>query len=400
MDTVAFILAGLRAVFGLLNLFFVPGFVISLVFFPRFTDMRLIERLAYSTVLSIASVMSLVLFIDVVLGVDTTPQNINLGLGIFSASLLLVWVCEIWYLSSNLPARVNQRFFGWYLAFQKYFSRSINSRRDRFTQTAMTTVIWHENVKSGRNHVEHSFLIDISKEIDIQRVDETQWKISGGALLPPPHPKTRYFELVIREYKEEGLSLIDDLQVYPVYVSGEPKSTIPGRRIKRTMPKITGRIYKKTDKAEIQWIYSHDFHLFAILFSQDTLGQMVDRILIKIDEIALSIKRGSRISSHVEETQKLKDEFDIVLERPRRIPSGMTMAAKYQESKAFTPPTESDRRQLLAEIVRDLHVQHVTPETFRSSDNMIINIKIPEKAGVEKIRDTIKELDGDDWLFE
>jgi hypothetical protein len=31
---------------------------------------------------------------------------------------------------------------------------------------------------------------------------------------------------------------------------------------------------------------------------------------------------------------------------------------------------------------------------------MIINIKIPEKAGVDKIRASIKELDGDDWLFE
>jgi hypothetical protein len=102
----------------------------------------------------------------------------------------------------------------------------------------------------------------------------------------------------------------------------------------------------------------------------------------------------------VEETQKLKDEFDIVIERPRRVPAGMAMAAKYQESKGFTLPTESDRRELLAEITRDLQVHHVTPETFRSSDNMIININIPERAGIDKIRATIKELDGDDWLFE
>jgi hypothetical protein len=400
MDIVTIIIEGSRVGFGFLNLLFVPGFVLSLVLFPRLTDLGVIQRLAYSTVLSIGSVIALVLFMDVVLGVDTTPRNISFGLGVFSASLLLIWICEIWYLSTNLPARLHRRFSAGYRAFQRYFSRSINSRRDRFTQTVMTGVVWHENVKSGRNHVDHSYLIDIGKEIEIQRVDENQWKIAGGPLIPPPHPKTRYFELAIREYKEDGVSLIDDLQVYPVVVTKKPEVTLTGRRIKRTIPTIVKRIYEKTQTAEIQWIYSHDFHLFAILFSHDTIGQMVDRVLIKLDEIAISIRSGSRVSSHVEETQMLRDEFDIVLERPRRVPARMTTAAKYQQMRVSTPPTESDRRQILAEITRDLHVHHVTPATFRSSDGGITKVKIPEKAGVDKIRTLIKDLDGDDWLYE
>jgi len=399
MDTVPLIIEGLRIVLGFLNLLFVPGFVLSLALYPRFTDLGLIQRLAYSTVLSISSVISLVLFMDVVLGVDTTSQHISFGLGVFTASLLVIWLCEIWYLSSSLPAKVHRKFSGSYQGLQNFFSRIINSRRDRFTVTAMTRVVWHENVPSDRNHVDHSYLIDVSEELEIQQVDEAKWKIAEGALLPPPYPRTRYFELVITEFREEGQSLIDDLNVYPVLVTKKPGVTLFGHSIRRGALKITGRIYEKTDTAEIQWIYSHDFHLFAILHSEDTLRQMVDRVLIKLDEIATSVKSGSRISSHIEETQKLKDEFEVVLERPRKVPSAPA-GSRRPEPRALARPTESDRRKLLAEITRDLHVHHVTPETFRSSDRMIADIKIPEKTGVDKILDSINELKDDDWLYE
>ncbi len=336
MDSITLVAEGLRVVLGFLNLLFVPGFVLSLVLFPRFTDMGVIQRLAYSTVLSISSVISLVLFMDVVLGVDTTPQNISLGLGMFSALMLLVWLCEIWYLSSTLPARVHEKVSGRYLSFRKYVSRIINARRDRFTPTALTRVLRHESIASDRNHVEHSYLIDVSEELDIHQVDETKWKIAEGALLPPPYPRTRYFELVINEFREEGQSLIDDLNVYPVTVAKKPDTS----RGRRSIPKITGRIYEKTDTAEIQWIYSHDFHLFAILHSEDTLRQMVDRVLVKLEEIASSVRSGSRISSHIEETQKLRDEFEIGPERPRRVPAPRKVPAGHAAPQDPCPDRE------------------------------------------------------------
>ena len=236
------------------------------------------------------------------------------------------------------PEKVHRRFSAGYQGFRKYFSRFINSRRDRFAETAMTRVVWHENVKSGRNQVDHTYLIDVSEEIEIQQVDEHKWKVSDRALLPPPHPKTHYFELVIREFKEDGVSLIDDLQVYPVLVAGKAG---PGQKKNRGALKIAKRIYEKSDTAEIQWIYSHDFHIFAIIHAEDTLKQMVDRVIAKLDEIVTSIKSGSRISSHIEETQKLKDEFETVLERPRRIPAGARGAAKPADSKGLYLP---DRR--------------------------------------------------------
>jgi len=400
MDTVTIIMGGLRVIVGLLNLFFIPGFAISLVFYPRFTDMGLIKRLACSTVLGICSGIAFTLCINVVLGVDATPGNISLGISVFSALLLVVWLCEIWYLMDGLPAKLHRNLSMRYQGPLKYFSRITNSVLDRFTTTVMTVVVYHENVKSGRNQIDHTYLIDIGEEIDIQQVDEYKWKVSERALVPPPHPRTRYFELVIREYKENGLSLIDDLQVYPVHVTRKHDVTFMGQCITRGSLKIAKRLNKKTDTVEIQWIYHHDFHLFAILHSEDNLGQIVDRVLAKLDEIAVSIKSGSRVSSHVEDTQNLKDELHLIFEKHPVTQISAAVSARHPESRIFVYPTEQDRRELQAEIVRDLNVHHLTPDTFRSSDRMITSIKIPEKRDFDKLKAAIEDIKDNDWLYE
>ena len=253
---------------------------------------------------------------------------------------------------------------------------------------------------SGRNHADHFYLIDIGKEIDIQRIDENKWKISENCLVPPPHPRTQYFELFIRVFMEDGTSLVDDVEVYPVHVTRKPDRTFMGIRIHRSSLKITGRIYEKTDTSEIQWIYTHDFHFYAILYSQDDLAQMVDRVLVKLDEIATSIQKGSRIPSHVELTQKLKDEFAIVPKTVRRIPEVPKFPVTYQRPRIIELPAESDRRALQAEIVRDLKVDQLTPATFRTDDRMIESIKIPDKTDVDTIKASLKEMEDDDWMYE
>jgi hypothetical protein len=410
MDSVTIIVDGLRMVLVFLNLLFIPGLAVSLAFFPRFTDMGLTKRLVWATILSIGVVIASVLFMDFILGVNATAQNIGLGLGLFSLILLVVWFFEVWYLISNLPERLHRLFSGRFLPLRKYLSRVINARRDRFARTAMTRVIWHESVRTGTTHIDHTYLIDVREAIDIQQVDETKWKVSEPSLMPPPYPRTWYFELGIREFNDGSVSLIDDLQIYPVLIVKKHDLTLLGDRIRRGALKIAERIYQKTDTAEIQWIYSHDFHLFAILYSEDTLAQMVDRVLLKLDEIAISIKKGSRISSHLEETQKLRDDFDIVLEKPRTAatrtatktaaPRISEEPVKYGTYKTFAKPVDSDRRELQADIVRDLKVRHITPETFRKSDRMILDIRIPETIGVDKILASIRELEEEDWLYE
>jgi len=388
------IVDGIRAILGYLILFFVPGFLITLVFFPRLTDMRFVERLVWAIVLSIGSSITTLLFMRLVLGVDANTQRVSLGLSLFSAFLLIVWVCEIVYLSSWGSGK--------FLHLQKHLSRAVNKWRDRTARTALSTVIWHESTPSGGDHIDHSYLIAVKEAIDIQLVDETRWKVSEPSLLPQPNPKTEYFELVIREFNEGDVSLIDDLQIYPVQVLRKPDLTFLGHRIHRGALRITKRLYKKTETSEIQWIYSHDFHLFAILYSEDTLVELVERVLLKLDEIATSIKSGTRVSSHLEDMQKLRAETKTVKEKPRKAPTITKMPARYRgyRHRLFSRPAEIDRRKLQADIVRDLTSNHVTPDTFRTSDRMITSIKIPEKTDTDKLQVSLKEIQNDDWLYE
>jgi uncharacterized membrane protein len=123
MDVVTVIFGSLKIIFGFLLLLFIPGFAISLVFYPRSAELRLIERLAYSTVLSIGSVIGLVLFMDVVLGIDTTPENIFIIICGISVVALIIWGCETWYMKSSLKPRIDSLLTIDYITFRNYYSR-------------------------------------------------------------------------------------------------------------------------------------------------------------------------------------------------------------------------------------------------------------------------------------
>ena len=132
MDTLTVIFEGLRIVFGFFLVLFLPGFTLSLVYFPRFTDLSLIDRLVYSAVLSIGSVMVLVLFMEFVLGVNTTPRNITLFICVLCELMLALWWCERWYLKSQLKTRIDPLLIGDYRAVRNYYKSVIDSARDRF----------------------------------------------------------------------------------------------------------------------------------------------------------------------------------------------------------------------------------------------------------------------------
>src|SRR5665647_612600 len=347
MDTVAVLLDTLRIVFGFFLLLFLPGFNLSLIFFPRSSDLSIINRLVYSTVLSISSVIALVLFMDVVLGVNTTPRNITLFICVFSEIVLLVWWCERWYLNSRLKNRLEQRLSADYQKVQRYYTRELNATRDRFREDTRTIVVYHESQQSGLNHIEHSYLMDIGEEIDIQQVIENKLKVTDSVIVEPPYPRTPYFELVIREYKEDGLSLVDDLQIYPVLVTKKPDRTILRFIKRRGSTHITERIYKKTSTTEVQWVYSHDFHLFGIIHAEDTLDQMVGRIMGKLDEIAISQKNGIPISSYAEDRQILRDAIDTVIERPRLTPARPVEFVQQPEVPFSTEPREIPKRPVI-----------------------------------------------------
>ena len=131
MDIITVIFDGLRVFFGFLLVLFLPGFTISLVYFPRLTDLSFIERLVYSTVLSIGSVMVLVLFMEFVLGVNTTPRNITLFICLLCELAIALWWCERWYLKSRLKTRLDPLLAGDYRAVRNYYKWVMDSARDR-----------------------------------------------------------------------------------------------------------------------------------------------------------------------------------------------------------------------------------------------------------------------------
>jgi hypothetical protein len=331
MDIVAVLIEVLRVTFGFLLLLFLPGFNLSLIFFPRWSDLNIIDRLVYSTVLSISSVIALVLFMDVVLGVNTTPRNITLFICVFSLGVLLVWWCERFYLNSRLKKRLEPQLTADYEKLQKYYSRETHAARDRFRQDTRTKVVYHESQQSGLNHIEHSYLMDVGDEIAIHQVMENKLKVTESVMLEPPYPETRYFEVAIREYKEESLSLVDDLQIYPVLTRKNPDRTVFRFVIRPGSIHIAERIYKKTSTSETQWIYSHDFHIFAIVNAEDTLEQMVNRILGKLDEIVESLKNGAPVSSYAEDRQILQEAYEAEIGLPHAVPAGHTTPPQRQD---------------------------------------------------------------------
>src|SRR5512137_1370544 len=178
----------------------------------------------------------------------------------------------------------------------------------------MTEIIYHQYQKVDKNHINHSYLIDVGDEIEVKQIMEYKWKDFDSVILKTPHPKTRFFELVIKEFRDNSSSLIDDLQIYPVQARQNPHFKILGFIVRKGNWEITERIYKKANTTEIQWIYTDDFHLFAITHATENLDTVVDQIVSKIDDIASSISSGYRISSYMENQRMRREAFDAVVE--------------------------------------------------------------------------------------
>jgi uncharacterized membrane protein len=98
-DIFTMVVGIIRVVLGFFFLFFVPGFAITLALYPRLPDIPAFKRIVLSTVISIGSVIIAVLFLDIVLGVDTTPVNIILIILAISVFTLLIWLIELLYLN-------------------------------------------------------------------------------------------------------------------------------------------------------------------------------------------------------------------------------------------------------------------------------------------------------------
>jgi hypothetical protein len=205
---------------------------------------------------------------------------------------------------------------------------------------------------------------------------------------------------MIKEFREGETSLIDDLQVYPVLASRSPDFKILGLTLKRGDWHITERIYKKANTTEIQWIYTDDFHLFAITHAQDQLETMVDQIVGKINEISISIKTGYRVYSHMENQRMRREAFDAVIESQSGITINKTAVLKHPEFQLIAELGDGDRKKMQDEILRDLVALGATLDTFGGSNKIVAKIEIPEKTDIGNQISHIEELQDLGWLFE
>ncbi|MHC1567313.1 MAG: hypothetical protein ACXQTD_06285 [Candidatus Syntropharchaeia archaeon] len=62
--------------------------------FPKKKEITLLERIALSFGLSMASVLLTVLFIDLALDIPTTPKNITISILSITVVALIIWTFE------------------------------------------------------------------------------------------------------------------------------------------------------------------------------------------------------------------------------------------------------------------------------------------------------------------
>jgi hypothetical protein len=264
----------------------------------------------------------------------------------------------------------------------------------------MSVIIYHHYKKVNKNHTNHSYLIDVGDEIEVQQIMEYKWKVFDSVILKPPHPKTRFFELVIDEYYDTSSSLIDDLHIFPVQAQQKPDLKILGISVKKARWKITERIYKKTNTTEIQWIYTDDFHLFAITHAIEHLDTIIEEIVSRIDDIASSIRSGYRVPSHMENQRIRREAFDAVIDNHDGITINKTAILKHPEFQLVAELGDGDRKKMQDAILHDLVALGATLDTFGGSNKITAKIEIPEKTDINRQLAHIEELQDLGWLFE
>ncbi|MBN1195558.1 MAG: DUF1616 domain-containing protein [Methanomicrobiaceae archaeon] len=97
-----------RAIAGIVLITFVPGYALSWAIFPRRDRVPLVDRIALSFVLSIIGVIAAVLFIDIVLGVETTAVNLVIAVIVLTVLAAVAWKGQVIFLGSELKAGIDR----------------------------------------------------------------------------------------------------------------------------------------------------------------------------------------------------------------------------------------------------------------------------------------------------
>jgi len=260
-------------------------------------------------------------------------------------------------------------------------------------------IIRHEFHREGKTHIHHSYLVDVGYEIEIQQVLEYKWKVFDSLVLSPPHPKTRFFEIALQEYRNEGVASVEDLDICPVTAEKKPDLRILGFVLKKGLWEITGRIHKKANNTETVWIYTDDFHIFAITHAQDSPEVMLGQVITKIDEIAGSIKKGYRVYSHMENQQKRREAFDAAVEGESGITLNKTAILKHPEYQLIAQLNGDESGRMQDAILQDLIALGATLDMCGDKPSGL-KTEIPKGRDITPEMTRVEELEDLSWLYE
>ncbi len=105
MDYANTILFSNQSIYGLILILITPGFAFICALFPRNEDLPFIERIALSFVFSVAMVMLSSLFVDNVIGIDTTGVNILITLMTMTLIFVMIWIIRVSYYKHQETAK-------------------------------------------------------------------------------------------------------------------------------------------------------------------------------------------------------------------------------------------------------------------------------------------------------
>jgi uncharacterized membrane protein len=85
----------IQALSGFALTLFLPGYAFILALYPRRKDLGKVERIAISSVMSIAITLCAALFLDTLMGLDFTGDNMIMALILFTVLCLLAWAIRV-----------------------------------------------------------------------------------------------------------------------------------------------------------------------------------------------------------------------------------------------------------------------------------------------------------------
>ena len=108
----------LRIVFGSIFVLFLPGFVLSWLFFPQKNEIDWIERIALSFGLSIAVVPLIVFYLNFLFGVKINIQNVA---GIIATIIVIGYLGYLERTRKSISKHIKRK-----LRFIKYSKKPVN----------------------------------------------------------------------------------------------------------------------------------------------------------------------------------------------------------------------------------------------------------------------------------